>query len=113
MLSRIIQWSGRNPFLVLLACLFVIVGGVVAVMKTPLDALPDISDPQVIVYTEWMGRSPDLVEDQITYPLVRTLQSTPGVVTFAVCSDTLMRGTHRDSPGRRIADSLYTPPSAG
>jgi copper/silver efflux system protein len=49
--------------------------------KTPLDALPDISDPQVIVFTEWMGRSPDLVEDQITYPLVRALQSTPGVTT--------------------------------
>ena len=47
--------------------------------KTPLDALPDLSDPQVIIYTEWMGRSPDLVEDQITYPLVRALQSTPGV----------------------------------
>ena len=52
-----------------------------SVRKTPLDALPDLSDPQVIVYTEWMGRSPDLVEDQITYPLVRALQSTPGVVT--------------------------------
>ena len=49
--------------------------------KTPLDALPDISDPQVIIFTEWMGRSPDLVEDQITYPLVRALQSTPGVRT--------------------------------
>ncbi len=52
-----------------------------SVRKTPLDALPDLSDPQVIVYTEWMGRSPDLVEDQITYPLVRALQSTPGVQT--------------------------------
>ncbi len=45
--------------------------------QTPLDAIPDLSDPQVIVFTDWMGRSPDLVEDQITYPLVRTLQSTP------------------------------------
>ncbi|MGE0446600.1 MAG: efflux RND transporter permease subunit, partial [Vicinamibacterales bacterium] len=52
-----------------------------SVRRTPLDALPDISDPQVIIYTEWMGRSPDLVEDQITYPLVRALQSTPGVQT--------------------------------
>ncbi|HRD85057.1 MAG TPA: efflux RND transporter permease subunit, partial [Rubrivivax sp.] len=61
MLSRIIQWSGRNPFLVLLACLFVIVGGVVAVMKTPLDALPDLSDVQVIVYTEYPGQAPQVV----------------------------------------------------
>jgi Cu(I)/Ag(I) efflux system membrane protein CusA/SilA len=52
-----------------------------SVRKTPLDALPDLSDPQVIIYTEWMGRSPDLVEDQITYPLVRALQSTPGIAT--------------------------------
>jgi Cu(I)/Ag(I) efflux system membrane protein CusA/SilA len=52
-----------------------------SVRKTPLDALPDLSDPQVIVYTEWMGRSPDLVEDQVTYPLVRALQSTPGIKT--------------------------------
>jgi Cu(I)/Ag(I) efflux system membrane protein CusA/SilA len=51
------------------------------VRKTPLDALPDLSDAQVIVFTEWMGRSPDLVEDQITYPLVRALQSTPRVRT--------------------------------
>jgi Cu(I)/Ag(I) efflux system membrane protein CusA/SilA len=49
--------------------------------RTPLDAIPDLSDPQVIVFTEWMGRSPDLVEDQITYPLVRALQSTPSVRT--------------------------------
>ena len=48
--------------------------------KTPLDALPDLSDPQVIIYTEWMGRSPDLVEDQITYPLVRAADA-PGVQT--------------------------------
>ncbi|HQC98708.1 MAG TPA: efflux RND transporter permease subunit, partial [Aquabacterium sp.] len=60
MLSRIILWSGRNPFLVLLACLFVIVGGVVAVMKTPLDALPDLSDVQVIVYTEYPGQAPQV-----------------------------------------------------
>ncbi|HET7696675.1 MAG TPA: efflux RND transporter permease subunit, partial [Vicinamibacterales bacterium] len=52
-----------------------------ALRRTPLDALPDLSDPQVIIYSEWMGRSPDLVEDQITYPLVRALQSTPGVQT--------------------------------
>ena len=77
MLSRIIQWSGRNPFLVLLACLFVIVGGVVAVMKTPLDALPDLSDVQVIVYTEYPGQAPQVVEDQVTYPLTTAMLAVP------------------------------------
>ena len=77
MLPRIIQWSGRNPFLVLLACLFVIVGGVVAVMKTPLDALPDLSDVQVIVYTEYPGQAPQVVEDQVTYPLTTAMLAVP------------------------------------
>jgi Cu(I)/Ag(I) efflux system membrane protein CusA/SilA len=53
----------------------------VCLRQTPLDALPDLSDPQVIVYTEWMGRSPDLVEDQITYPLVRALRARPAAST--------------------------------
>ena len=55
MLAKIILWSGRNPFLVLLATLFIVVGGVTAVLNTPLDALPDLSDVQVIVYTEFPG----------------------------------------------------------
>jgi Cu(I)/Ag(I) efflux system membrane protein CusA/SilA len=77
MLARIIQWSGRNPFLVLLATLFVVIGGVVAVMKTPLDALPDLSDVQVIVYTEYPGQAPQVVEDQVTYPLTTAMLAVP------------------------------------
>ena len=77
MLSRIIQWSGKNPFLVLLATLFVVIGGVVAVMKTPLDALPDLSDVQVIVYTEYPGQAPQVVEDQVTYPLTTAMLAVP------------------------------------
>ncbi len=77
MLARIIQWSGRNPFLVLLATLFVVVAGVVAVMKTPLDALPDLSDVQVIVYTEYPGQAPQVVEDQVTYPLTTAMLAVP------------------------------------
>ena len=77
MLSRIIQWSGKNAFLVLLATLFVILGGVVAVMKTPLDALPDLSDVQVIVYTEYPGQAPQVVEDQVTYPLTTAMLAVP------------------------------------
>ena len=77
MLSKIIQWSGRNPFLVLLATLFIIIGGILAVLKTPLDALPDLSDVQVIVYTEYPGQAPQVVEDQVTYPLTTAMLAVP------------------------------------
>src|SRR5512140_2524920 len=77
MLTKIIEWSGKNPFLVLLATLFIVIGGVVAVMKTPLDALPDLSDTQVIVYTEFPGQAPQVVEDQVTYPLTTVLLAVP------------------------------------
>ena len=77
MLAKIIDWSGRNRFLVLLATLFVIVGGIYAVLKTPLDALPDLSDVQVIVYTEYPGQAPQVVEDQVTYPLTTSMLSVP------------------------------------
>jgi Cu(I)/Ag(I) efflux system membrane protein CusA/SilA len=81
MVERLIELSARHKWIVFGVILVLALWAADSVRKTPLDALPDISDPQVIVFTEWMGRSPDLVEDQITYPLVRTLQSTPGVVT--------------------------------
>ena len=77
MLNKIIEWSGRNIFLVLLATLFVIIGGVYAVFKTPIDALPDLSDVQVIVYTEYPGQAPQVVEDQVTYPLTTAMLSVP------------------------------------
>jgi copper/silver efflux system protein len=81
MVERIIELSVRYKWVVFGVVFVLGAWAVDSVRKTPLDALPDLSDPQVIVYTEWMGRSPDLVEDQITYPLVRALQSTPGVQT--------------------------------
>jgi Cu(I)/Ag(I) efflux system membrane protein CusA/SilA len=77
MLAKIIDWSARNRFLVLLATLFVTIGGIYAVMKTPLDALPDLSDVQVIVYTEYPGQAPQVVEDQVTYPLTTSMLSVP------------------------------------
>ncbi|CAG0969620.1 partial Cation efflux system protein CusA, partial [Anaerolineae bacterium] len=77
MLANIIAWSGRNRFLVLLATLFIIIAGIYAVMKTPLDALPDLSDVQVIVYTEYPGQAPQVVEDQVTYPLTTAMLSVP------------------------------------
>ena len=81
MIERIIEWSAQHRWVVVAVVLVLTLWSVDCIRKTPLDALPDLSDPQVIVFTDWMGRSPDLVEDQITYPLVRALQSTPGVTT--------------------------------
>ncbi|MCX7169418.1 MAG: efflux RND transporter permease subunit, partial [Proteobacteria bacterium] len=77
MLSKIIDWSSRNSFLVLLATLFVVIAGIYAVLKTPIDALPDLSDVQVIVYTEYPGQAPQVVEDQVTYPLTTSMLSVP------------------------------------
>jgi Cu(I)/Ag(I) efflux system membrane protein CusA/SilA len=79
MIETVIEWSARHRWLVLAGVLLLLVWAVDSIRKTPLDAIPDLSDPQVIVFSEWMGRSPDLLEDQVTYPLVRALQSTPGV----------------------------------
>ncbi|MBK6336022.1 MAG: efflux RND transporter permease subunit [Betaproteobacteria bacterium] len=77
MLGRLIEWSARNAFLVLLATLFVTLAGIYAVIRTPLDALPDLSDVQVIVYTEFPGQAPQVVEDQVTYPLTTAMLSVP------------------------------------
>src|SRR5437899_2140450 len=78
-LERVIDASGRNLFLVFILVIFGIAGGIWALNKTPLDAIPDLSDVQVIVYTEWEGRSPDLVEDQITYPISTRFIAAPKV----------------------------------
>ncbi len=77
MLGKLIEWSARNVFLVLLATVFVTLAGIYAVMKTPLDALPDLSDVQVIIYTEFPGQAPQVVEDQVTYPLTTAMLSVP------------------------------------
>ncbi len=77
MLTKIIEWSARNIFLVILATLFVVAAGVYAVIKTPLDAIPDLSDVQVIIYTEYPGQAPQVVEDQVTYPLTTAMLAVP------------------------------------
>src|SRR5712664_4008454 len=79
LLERIIEASARNIFLVFILVVFGIAGGIWALTKTPLDAIPDLSDVQVIVYTDWEGRSPDLVEDQITYPISTKFIAAPKV----------------------------------
>ena len=77
MLNALIEWSARNRFLVVLGTVFVTLAGAYAVVKTPLDALPDLSDVQVIVYTEYPGQAPQVVEDQVTYPLTTAMLSVP------------------------------------
>ena len=79
MIGRILDWCAANRFLVFTGTIVLTLWGIWAMTRTPLDAVPDISDVQVIVSTEWMGRSPDLIEDQITYPIVSALISTPHV----------------------------------
>ncbi len=79
MIHTIIAWSAQNKFLVGLGVLAAVAWGGYALSNMPLDAIPDLSDVQVIVFTEWMGRSPDLMEDQITYPIVTALLSAPKV----------------------------------
>jgi len=79
MIEKIIEFSIRNRFVVILLSLGVVVWGVHAVINTPVDAIPDLSENQVIVFTDWMGRSPKEIEDQITYPLSVNLQGLAGV----------------------------------
>ncbi len=78
MLEKLIEWSIKNKFLVIMLTIFAIGAGVWAIVTTPVDAIPDLSDVQVIVYTEYEGQSPRIVEDQVTYPLTTSLLSVPG-----------------------------------
>jgi len=77
MLNRIIEWSARNVFIVLLGTFFVVAAGVYSVVTTPVDAIPDLSDVQVIVYTEYPGQAPQVIEDQVTYPLTTAMLGVP------------------------------------
>lgn len=87
MVESIIEFSAKNRFIVFMLVFALAMGGLWAFKNTPIDALPDISDTQVIIYTPWMGRSPDLVEDQITYPIVTALLSAPNVTVVRGFSD--------------------------
>ncbi|MFQ6114692.1 MAG: efflux RND transporter permease subunit, partial [bacterium] len=77
MLQRIIEWSVNNRFLVILATLFLIVAGTLTMLNIPLDAIPDLSDVQVIIFTEYPGQAPQVVEDQVTYPLTTSMLAVP------------------------------------
>jgi Cu(I)/Ag(I) efflux system membrane protein CusA/SilA len=87
MIEKIIEGSARNKFFVFLLVAFLTVWGIWALKNTPLDAIPDLSDVQVIVYTPWMGRNPTIIEDQVTYPIVTTMISAPKVKSVRGFSD--------------------------
>lgn len=87
MVEKLIEFCAQNRFIVFLLVFGAATGGLWAMKNTPVDALPDLSDTQVIIYTKWMGRSPDLVEDQITYPIVTALLSAPNVTVVRGFSD--------------------------
>jgi len=86
MINRIIEFSGRNKFLVFLMVAFAVVAGVWSMLNMPLDAIPDLSDTQVIVYSRW-DRSPDIMEDQVTYPIVTSMLGAPKVKAVRGFSD--------------------------
>ena len=77
MIGAVIRWSARNVMLVLIGAALLAAAGIYAVRQVPLDAIPDLSDTQVIVYTEYAGQAPQVVEDQVTYPLTTAMLSVP------------------------------------
>ena len=81
MIAKLIRWSLANRFLVLLITGLLVAAGIYAVARTPLDAIPDLSDVQVIIKTSYPGQAPQVVEDQVTYPLATAMLSVPGAVT--------------------------------
>src|SRR5260370_3513191 len=87
MINRIIEFSARNRMLIVILTICLTLYGVWSMRNIPLDAIPDLSDPQVIIYTEWPGRSPDLIEAQITYPVVSAMLAAPHVSTVRGSSD--------------------------
>ena len=79
MIEKIIDWSANNRFIVILLYIIIIGYGIYSVINLPVDAIPDLSENQVIIFTEWMGRSPQIIEDQVTFPIVSGLQGLPDV----------------------------------
>ena len=79
MISRVIDWCSSNRFLVFTGTLLLLLAGIWSLKNIPLDALPDISDVQVIVHIPWEGQPPNIIEDQVTYPIVSTLLAAPHV----------------------------------
>src|SRR2546422_8812604 len=87
MINKIIEYCGQNRAVVVILVAMLVFAGLYSMRQIPLDAIPDLSDPQVIIYTEWPGRSPNLVEDQITYPVVSAMLAAPRVSAVRGISD--------------------------
>src|SRR5437867_2801628 len=87
MINQVIEYSGRNRAVIIVLVAMLVFAGLWSMRQIPLDAIPDLSDPQVIIYTEWPGRSPNLVEDQITYPVVSAMLAAPRVSAVRGISD--------------------------
>ena len=103
MIERLVRWCLENRALVLLATLLIAVAGVQAIIHTPVDAIPDLSENQVIVLSDWAGRSAQEVEDQITYPLSTSLQGLPGVKELLTLAD---GAALRPKEAKAIIDSV-------
>lgn len=86
MIEKIVSWSIHNRFFVWLGIIIIAIGGFYSIQQTPVDALPDLSENQVIIFTEYMGRNPKIIEDQITYPLVSNLQGIPKIKSIRASS---------------------------
>ena len=86
MIEKIVSWSIRNRFFVWIGIIMIVVGGIYSIKQTSVDALPDLSENQVIIFTEYMGRNPKIMEDQITYPLVSNLQGIPKIKSIRAAS---------------------------
>src|SRR5437870_2388277 len=87
MINRIIDFSAHNRVLIVVLTVCLTLYGIWSMRRIPIDAIPDLSDPQVIIYTEWPGRSPNLIEDQITYPIISAMLAAPHVSTVRGSSD--------------------------
>src|SRR5437899_6905582 len=77
MIARLIDWSARNLMLILIGAVFAVAAGVYALQHSALDAIPDLSDTQVIIYTDYKGQAPQVIEDQVTYPLTTAMLTVP------------------------------------
>jgi copper/silver efflux system protein len=86
MIEKIIEFSARNKFIVIIFAIVAMVGAVYSIKNIPLDAIPDLSDTQVIIYSRW-DRSPDIIEDQVTYPIVTSMLGAPRVKAVRGFSD--------------------------
>jgi AcrB/AcrD/AcrF family len=109
MIAALIRWSLKNRSLVLLAVAFVIIAGLYAMQHTPVDAIPDLSDVQVIIKTPYPGQAPQVVQDQVTYPLETAMLAVPGA--------TVVRGRHGPVLGALAGAGISEPggrqPAAG